>query len=83
MILMESAEGPLGKQEAAGMSTYVILMSWTYRGVRADKDTVRRRDQADALAEKYAAKVAHLYWTMGQYDTVAVIDAPTTSRPRP
>jgi uncharacterized protein with GYD domain len=58
------------------MATYVILMSWTDQGVRADRDAVRRRLRADALAEKFGASIAHVYWTMGQYDVVAVIEAP-------
>jgi uncharacterized protein with GYD domain len=39
------------------MPTYVILMNWTDQGARADRDAVRRRDQADALAEKYGARI--------------------------
>jgi uncharacterized protein with GYD domain len=51
-------------------------MNWTEQGVRADRDTVSRRDHANALAEKHGARIAHAYWTMGQYDSVAVIEAP-------
>jgi len=58
------------------MPIYVILMSWTDQGVMADRDTVGRREHADALAEKYGARIAHTYWTMGHYDIVAVIEAP-------
>ncbi len=58
------------------MPTYVILMNWTDQGVRADRDTVRRREQADQLAEKYGARIEQAYWTMGHYDMVAVIEAP-------
>jgi len=58
------------------MPDYVILMSWTDQGVRADRDTVRRRDQVNALAEKYGARIEHVYWTMGHHDIVAVIGAP-------
>jgi uncharacterized protein with GYD domain len=58
------------------MATYVILMNWTDQGVRADRESVRRRDQADALAEKHGARIAHVYLTMGQHDIVAVIEAP-------
>src|SRR5215203_2593959 len=58
------------------MSIYVILMSWTDQGVMADRDTVGRREHADALAEKYGAGIARAYWTMGHYDIVAVIEAP-------
>jgi uncharacterized protein with GYD domain len=58
------------------MATYVILMNWTDQGIRADRESVRRRDQADALAEKHGARIAHVYWTMGQHDIMAVIEAP-------
>jgi uncharacterized protein with GYD domain len=58
------------------MPAYVVLMNWTDQGVRADRDTVHRRDQADALAEKYGARIEQVYWTMGHYDIVAIIEAP-------
>jgi uncharacterized protein with GYD domain len=58
------------------MPTYVILMNWTDQGARTDRDTVRRRDQADTLAEKYGARIEQVYWTMGHYDIVSVIEAP-------
>ena len=58
------------------MPTYVILMNWTDQGARADRDTVRRREHADELAEKHGARIEQTYWTMGHYDIVAVIEAP-------
>ena len=58
------------------MPTYVILMNWTEQGVSADRDTVSRREHADALAEKYGARIESAYWTMGHYDIVTVIEAP-------
>ena len=58
------------------MPTYVILMNWTDQGVRADKETVHRRDQADALAEKHGARIEQVYWTMVHYDIVTIIEAP-------
>jgi uncharacterized protein with GYD domain len=51
-------------------------MNWTDQGVRADKETVHRRDQADALAEKHGARIEQVYWTMGHYDIVTIIEAP-------
>src|ERR687893_78011 len=58
------------------MPTYVILMNWTDQGVRADRDTVGRREHADRLAEKYGASIERAYWTIGHFDIVAVIEAP-------
>jgi uncharacterized protein with GYD domain len=65
-----------GRKEEAGMPTYVALMNWTDQGVRTDKDTVHRREQADALAEKHGARIEQVYWTMGHYDIVAILEAP-------
>ena len=51
---------PPGKREEGGkaaMPTYVALMNWTDQGARTVKDTVHRREQADALAEKHGAKI--------------------------
>ncbi len=57
------------------MPTYVVLMNWTDQGVRTANETVQRRDQADALAEKHGARIEQVYWTVGPYDLVCVIEA--------
>ncbi len=44
------------------MPTYVVLMNWTDQGVRTARDTVRRRDQADALAQKHGTRIEQVYW---------------------
>ena len=58
------------------MPTYIVLMNWTDQGIRADTETVHRSEQADALAEKYGARIEQIYWTMGQYDSVIILEAP-------
>ena len=58
------------------MATYVALMNWTDQGIKAVKDTVQRRDQADALAENHGARLEQVYWTVGPYDIVAILEAP-------
>jgi uncharacterized protein with GYD domain len=57
------------------MPTYVVLMNWTDQGVKTVRDTVHRRDQADALAERHGARIEQVYWTVGPYDLVTVIEA--------
>jgi uncharacterized protein with GYD domain len=56
--------------------TYVTLMNWTDQGVKTARDTVQRRDQADALAQKHGASIEQVYWTVGPYDIVTVVEAP-------
>jgi|SRR5215213_9185675 uncharacterized protein with GYD domain len=58
------------------MPTYITLMNWTDQGVRTAKDTVQRRDQADALAQKHGASIEQVYWTVGPYDIVTIVEAP-------
>jgi uncharacterized protein with GYD domain len=58
------------------MPTYVTLMNWTEQGIRTVRDTVDRREQSNALAEKHGARIEQVYWTVGAYDIVAVLDAP-------
>jgi len=58
------------------MPIYVALMNWTDQGVRNVRDTVHRREQADALADKHGAKIEQVYWTVGQYDLVTILQAP-------
>ena len=58
------------------MPTYVALMNWTDQGIRNVRDTVNRREQADVLAEKHGAKIEQVYWTVGPYDLVTIVEAP-------
>jgi uncharacterized protein with GYD domain len=58
------------------MPNYVVLMNWTDQGIRTVRETVQRRDQADALAEKHGARIEQVYWTVGPYDIVTIIEAP-------
>ncbi len=58
------------------MPTYVTLMNWTDQGVRNVRDTVDRRGQADELAQKHGATIEEVYWTVGPYDIVTIVQAP-------
>ena len=58
------------------MPTYVTLMNWTDQGIRTVRDTVHRSEQADALAEKHGARIEEVYWTVGAYDIVVLVEAP-------
>ena len=58
------------------MPTYIALMNWTDQGIKAVKETVQRRDQADALAQKHGTRIEQVYWTVGPYDLVSILQAP-------
>ena len=60
------------------MARYVVLFDWTDQGVRnALKDTtVQRVRQARTAWEPLGVRIEAVYWTLGDHDLVAVIDAP-------
>ena len=58
------------------MAMYVVLANFTDQGVRSVKDTTKRAEAFKELAKSSGATVKDLYWTLGQYDIVATVDAP-------
>jgi uncharacterized protein with GYD domain len=58
------------------MPTYISLVNWTDQGIRTVKDTLNRRGQSEALAEKHGVSFEQVYWTVGPYDVVVILQAP-------
>jgi uncharacterized protein with GYD domain len=58
------------------MPTYVVLYTFTDEGRKNAKETVTRARQARQENEQRGFQVRGLYWTQGQYDLVAIVDAP-------
>jgi uncharacterized protein with GYD domain len=58
------------------MAMYVVLANFTDQGVKNVKDSPKRADAFKELAKSSGATVKDLYWTLGQYDIVATVDAP-------
>ena len=58
------------------MATYILLGHFTEQGIRNVKDTTKRAEAVKELGNKAGVTVKELYWTLGQYDVVAIFDAP-------
>jgi uncharacterized protein with GYD domain len=58
------------------MPTYVLLGNFTDQGIRTIKDTPKRVAGVKELGKKHGVSVTQMYWTLGQYDIVAVLEAP-------
>ena len=58
------------------MTTYILLASFTDQGIRKIKDSPKRADVFKNMAKKCGATVKDLFWTLGEYDVVAVVEAP-------
>lgn len=57
------------------MPTYVTLLNWTDQGIRNSENTTERAEACAAAAQRLGAEVLNLYWTVGPYDVVAVVEA--------
>lgn len=58
------------------MPAFIILSNFTDQGVRAVKDTAKRAEKFKDLAKQNGATVKDIYWTLGKYDVVAIVEAP-------
>ena len=59
------------------MSNYVLLIDWTEQGIKNVKDTVKRAKSFEGAIEKAGGKSLGFYYTIGRYDMVAIVQAPT------
>ncbi len=58
------------------MPTYITLIHYTEQGIERFKDLAHRIDETKAAGEAVGAKLVGYYLTMGQYDAVAISEAP-------
>ena len=59
------------------MSKYTLLINWTEQGIRNVKDTIKRAKSFEDAVEKAGGKSRGIYYTIGRYDMVAIVEAPT------
>jgi len=57
------------------MATYISLSSFTDQGIKTIKESPKRAEAVKAAAKKFGCEMTHIYWTLGQYDIVAIIEA--------
>ncbi len=58
------------------MPSYVLLANWTDQGVRSIAELPRRLDTAKRELHEMGGQFRQILMTMGQFDLVAVYDAP-------
>jgi uncharacterized protein with GYD domain len=57
------------------MITYIGLLSFTDKGLQSIKDTTKRAAAAKEAAKKHGVNMRDIFWTMGEYDMVCVLEA--------
>ena len=58
------------------MATFITTVQFTEQGLKAVRDTCDRAAALMAAAEKLGVQVTGLYWTLGAFDGVIVLEAP-------
>jgi uncharacterized protein with GYD domain len=58
------------------MATFITTIKFTQQGIQAIGETTKRAAAFKAAAKKMGANVSEIYWTLGEFDGVVVLDAP-------
>ena len=58
------------------MATYIILGSWTQKGIENIKDGPDRIDAARSMFQSMGAELKEFYLVTGQYDLVIICEVP-------
>ncbi len=58
------------------MTIYIMLANWTEQGAKNVRDSPRRLDAAKKALEEVGGRFQSFFMTMGDYDMIAVYEAP-------
>jgi uncharacterized protein with GYD domain len=58
------------------MPMYISLINWTEQGRRNVKESAKRFALAKQAIEKTGTKLHNVFYTMGRYDMIGVVEAP-------
>ena len=59
------------------MATYITLIRYTQQGIQNMKESPARLEKAKEMIKAAGAELKAFYLTMGQYDAVAIGEAPS------
>jgi uncharacterized protein with GYD domain len=58
------------------MTTYILLVNWTDKGIQQVKESPRRLDAAKKALKDMGGDFKSIFLTMGDHDLVMVVEAP-------
>lgn len=58
------------------MPTYVSLLKFTQKGIESIKEAPNRIEATRTMAKAVGVEVTGIYYTLGRYDAVAILEAP-------
>lgn len=58
------------------MATFITTIKFTQQGIKDICETTNRAAVLKASAKKIGVKVTNIYWTLGDYDGLLILEAP-------
>ena len=58
------------------METYFIMGKFTQQGIQNIKQTTERADRFKKIAAQFGIIVKEIFWLIGEYDVVNIVEAP-------
>ena len=58
------------------MALFIVLANFTEQGIRNVKDSPKRAEAFRDMAKKCGVTIKDTFWTLGEYDIVAILEAP-------
>ena len=59
------------------MATYVVLYNFTAEGAKGIRESIRRAGRVRQDNARVGFKIKEIYWLQGNYDMMAIVDAPS------
>jgi uncharacterized protein with GYD domain len=58
------------------MATFISTIKFTQQGIKGIDESTKRAAALKAAAKKLGAKVTNVFWTLGEYDGLLIMEAP-------
>lgn len=58
------------------MATFITSIKFAQQGIKGIDDSTKRAAAFKAAAKKLGAKVTNIFWTLGEYDGLVILEAP-------
>lgn len=58
------------------MATFITTIKFTQQGLKGIDESTKRAAALKAAGKKLGVKVTNVYWTLGDYDGLLILDAP-------
>jgi uncharacterized protein with GYD domain len=57
------------------MATFITTIKFTQQGIKGIDESTKRAAALKAAAKKLGAKVTNVFWTLGEYDGLLILEA--------